>query len=168
MKRTRNVKLRGLVTCVSCEMPWEPLADGVCKQLCPHCGRLKDVRVARPKAMRPEDIGRVRSGRRVGVERANRKVALVLIGRGKLSCVRCGCDQVALLEINHKEGGGSKDNRARHSRFMRDIARRRRTIDDLELLCKPCNAIHALELKHGPLPMRVVWEPHTQAEREAA
>jgi hypothetical protein len=29
---------------------------------------------------------------------------------------------------------------------------------DLELLCRPCNAIHYLESKYGPLPLRVVWE----------
>jgi len=29
---------------------------------------------------------------------------------------------------------------------------------ELELLCKPCNAVHALELKHGHLPFRVIWE----------
>lgn len=25
-------------------------------------------------------------------------------------------------------------------------------------LGKSCNAVHALELKHGPLPFKVVWE----------
>ncbi len=43
-------------------------------------------------------------------------------------------------------------------KFYRDIALMRRTVEDLELLCKPCNAVHALELKHGQLPFRVVWE----------
>lgn len=41
--------------------------------------------------------------------------------------------------------------------FYREIAKLRRAVDDLELLCRPCNAIHYLELKHGPLPFRVVW-----------
>jgi len=44
-------------------------------------------------------------------------------------------------------------------RFYFDIASGKRKTDDLELLCKPCNAIHCLELKHGPLPMKVVWNP---------
>ena len=35
----------------------------------------------------------------------------------------------------------------------------KRTVDDLELLCRPCNAVHALELLHDPLPFVVVWNP---------
>jgi hypothetical protein len=35
----------------------------------------------------------------------------------------------------------------------------KRTTEDLELLCRPCNALHWLEMKYGPLPMRVVWTP---------
>jgi len=68
-----------------------------------------------------------------------------------------GCDRSELLEINHKEGGGGKELRGTGHKFYREIAKLRRAVDDLELLCRPCNAIHYLELKYGPLPFRVVW-----------
>ncbi len=71
-------------------------------------------------------------------------------------CVRCGCDDVRLLEINHKNGGGGKE---RLNGLTRAVATGARQTDDLELLCRPCNAIHALELRFGPLPFRVVWTP---------
>jgi hypothetical protein len=38
------------------------------------------------------------------------------------------------------------------------IAKMDRDVDDLELLCRPCNAVHYLEMRHGPLPFRIVWE----------
>jgi hypothetical protein len=61
------------------------------------------------------------------------------------------------LEINHVNGGGGKEMKSLGNKFYREIARLRRDVEDLELLCRPCNAVHALELKHGPLPFRVVW-----------
>ena len=32
-----------------------------------------------------------------------------------------------------------------------------RKVDDLELRCYVCNALHYLELKHGRLPMSIKW-----------
>lgn len=91
------------------------------------------------------------NGRRV------RKTALLLVGGGIVRCVRCGCDRAELIEINHKNGGGAKEIKGKGSRMVRDIALLRRAVGDLELLCKPCNAVHALELKHGPLPFVITW-----------
>ena len=48
--------------------------------------------------------------------------------------------------------------RTKGTQLYHDIASGKRKTDDLELLCKPCNAIHYLELKFGKLPMRVIWE----------
>ena len=86
-----------------------------------------------------------------------RSQALQIVARSmRPQCVRCGCDDMRLLEINHKNGGGTKENKGGMNRFL-DIVAERRSVDDLEILCRPCNAIHFLELKFGPLPMKVVW-----------
>lgn len=76
----------------------------------------------------------------------------------KLTCSRCGCDDTRLLEINHKSGGGRQEFKKAKTPIQNQIIHRNRTTDDLELLCKPCNHIHYLELKFKkPLPMQVVW-----------
>ena len=80
----------------------------------------------------------------------------------KLKCNRCGCNDLKLLEINHINGGGRQEykNSTHHGNvhFHRLIVTGRRKINDLELLCRPCNSIHYLELKFKrPLPMQVVW-----------
>jgi len=86
-------------------------------------------------------------------------------------CVRCGCDDFRLLEINHKIAC-SEDARERRTRSGQNICKcivnGSRTVDDLELLCRPCNAIHYLEHKlGGPLPIKVIWrggEKHTDMD----
>ena len=72
-------------------------------------------------------------------------------------CVSCGCDREELLEINHVNGGGGKEFKKKGNKFYIDIAKMRRETNDLELLCKPCNAIHYLELKFGNLPFQIKW-----------
>ena len=73
--------------------------------------------------------------------------ALALVGNGKIECVRCGCNEPELLEINHKNGGGHKEYKLLGITMISAILYHNRTTDDLELLCKPCNSIHYLELK---------------------
>jgi len=86
-----------------------------------------------------------------------RKKALSIIGNGKLECVRCGCNILSFLEINHKNGGGTTETRKLGSHLVHNIVKGSRKIEDLELLCKPCNAIHALELKHSNVPLKVIF-----------
>ena len=80
-----------------------------------------------------------------------------VIGGGKVQCVRCGCNDQRLLEINHKTGGGGKEMKGKSHAFYISIARLKRKTDDLELLCRVCNAQHYLEMKYGELPFLVVW-----------
>lgn len=42
--------------------------------------------------------------------------------------------------------------------FYRDIIALRRPVDDLEILCRVCNAKHYLEMKYGKLPIVVMWK----------
>jgi predicted RNA-binding Zn-ribbon protein involved in translation (DUF1610 family) len=151
-------RIRQVATCRSCWWVWRP-ATGLYTEKCPHCGKPKDVRLRKPADGWSSPVGFVPAKDRSTLSTRNkRKSVLLLVGNGVVSCVRCGCDNPALLEINHKEGGGAKDlKNGRGSAFYSSISQLKRGVDDLELLCKPCNAVHALELKHGPLPFRVVW-----------
>ena len=78
----------------------------------------------------------------------NRKLkALNLVGIAK--CIRCGCDEIDFLEFNHKGGGGCKEYKqgARIS-IMEKILTQKRNTDDLEILCRVCNALDFLERKN--------------------
>ena len=90
----------------------------------------------------------------------HRVFALKKIGFGVIVCVRCGCNDERLLEVNHKNGGGSQEHKKSiYSNFIHAIAVGRRKTEDLEILCRPCNAIHYLEKKYGKLPLRVIFNP---------
>jgi len=68
---------------------------------------------------------------------------------GKVACMNCGFNKnVDLLEINHINGGGRKEKVTR-IQFYRSIANKKRTIDDLDILCSVCNIAHFVELKYG-------------------
>ena len=86
------------------------------------------------------------------------KVLSKVAGAGELICVRCGCDKFEVLEINHINGGGLKETKRQNQKFYTKIVKGERNTDDLEILCKVCNAWHCLELKHGQLPFKVIWE----------
>lgn len=86
-------------------------------------------------------------------------VLQLIAGDGPIACVRCGCDDVRLVEINHRDGGGGKDRRKGSESWLIDIIAGRRSTHDLEVLCRPCNSVHALELRFGQdLGLRVVFD----------
>lgn len=152
-------KIREVATCRSCCWVWRP-STGRYVEACPRCGIPKDVRKRHVPVRNRErlaEYNRLNPGRSTKGTRATRRSVLLLVGNGDVHCVRCGCDNPSLLEVNHKDGGGAKEIKGRSQQFYRDITSLRRKTDDLELLCKPCNAVHALELKHGPLPFVVIW-----------
>ena len=84
---------------------------------------------------------------------------LLLVGKGQMQCTKCGCNKPGLLEINHINGGGSKEYHAAGGSggMYRAIANLEPLTEDLELLCKVCNARHYLELRHGALPYAIRW-----------
>ena len=151
--------IKDVVSCKQCEWTWRP-TTGFGHEACPKCGKIKSVRKRehKPNVAAVKEWRAHRPGYATEKDREYRRRAVLLVGRGVLSCVRCACDRHELLEINHINGGGGKELKGAGHRFYRDIALLKRPTDDLELLCRPCNAVHALELKHGPLPFRVVWE----------
>jgi hypothetical protein len=86
-----------------------------------------------------------------------RKRLLELVGRGKINCIHCGCDRQELLEINHINGGGTREN-AHPGKFYHGVVLGRRGIEDLELRCNVCNALHYLEMKYGNTGYSIVWD----------
>jgi len=65
--------------------------------------------------------------------------------------MECGCDFIDILEINHIKGGGRKEDREskasnRGKGFWLAIVMGRRITDDLDILCKVCNANHYVRL----------------------
>ena len=154
--------IKAVVSCRACDWSWKP-TTGFGNERCPKCGKVRSVRDRNYKGRK--NVAAIKKWRahRPGYAtewtRRYRRRAVLLVGRGVLACVRCGCDVPELLEINHKNGAGGKEHRELGQRFYTAIAKMRRIVDDLELLCRPCNAVHYLEMKHGPLPFRVVWEP---------
>jgi len=79
-----------------------------------------------------------------------------------MKCANCGCDEPRFLEVNHINGGGRKEQKTRGTGLTQNpillIQTGKRGIEDLNLLCKPCNALDHLERVFGKTPFRVVWE----------
>lgn len=97
---------------------------------------------------------------KLNYNKRQRLKALKRVGRDKIECIRCGCSDYRFLEINHKYGGGAKEYKqfGTHG-VIQSINRKNRTIRDLEILCKPCNGIHALELKYSiNIPLKVIFQ----------
>lgn len=151
--------IKAVVSCKGCLWTWRP-TTGFGHEACPKCGKVKSVRqrTHAPNLKAVNEWRRHRPGYATEKDREYRQRAVLLVGGGVVSCVRCGCDRPELLEINHINGGGGKELKRSGHKFYRDIALLKRATDDLELLCRPCNSVHYLELKHGDLPFRVVWE----------
>jgi len=66
---------------------------------------------------------------------------------GGAVCISCGCDEIAFLEINHINGGGSKEHKLRKCCLADSILSGKRSIEGLNVLCRVCNAIDFLKRK---------------------
>ena len=172
-RRKTSHPLKARVVCKKCcniFLPDTSVQRG--NRPCPHCGAMVDIRdrkgwfqewskknpekaEARKQAMilwnNKHDKERAKKNRSI-----MRKVIFNIVSDNNPVCENCGCDDPNLLEINHKNGGGTKEIRQKGRSFLQDIYSGRKT-DDLNLLCKVCNALHYLELKNGKLPFKVTW-----------
>lgn len=99
---------------------------------------MKDWRKKNPKKVKEIDA------------RAKRKLRMrVLEYLGGAKCKRCGCTDVRILEINHINFGGNKEQKEKgYWNFLRNILRDKRK-DEFEVLCRVCNAVHYCEEKFG-------------------
>ena len=78
-----------------------------------------------------------------------------------LKCAMCGCDDARFLEINHINGGGSKEAKTHtngtHNLILL-IHHGKRGVENLNLLCRACNSIDHLERVYGHTGLKAVWE----------
>ena len=77
---------------------------------------------------------------------------------GGARCVNCGCDFFDFLEVNHKNGCSKKEQK--EGRFIQSIYLRKRKTDDLNVLCRICNALDYLSKKKPKQSKRfnVIWD----------
>lgn len=77
--------------------------------------------------------------RKERLRRQRRKVIELLGGK----CVRCGCTDWRVLQVNHINGKGSQERRKKGSwGIYREILNGKRSIDDLDLRCANCNILY--------------------------
>lgn len=63
-------------------------------------------------------------------------------------CVACGIRDVRVLQINHRNGGGTRERLEAGlsgSKLVRDLLNGRRRLDDLDLRCANCNILFEYE-----------------------
>lgn len=94
-------------------------------------------------------------------QRTKLRALQIVAKRPDPKCVYCGCDDVRFLEVNHKEGGGAKEAIMSGNNFYWAIIKGRRNTDDLEIACRPDNALHYLKLKYGKSAdqFEILWKP---------
>ncbi len=156
--REISSQLKTVLHCRSCGWSWRRATERTTES-CPRCNKITGCRIR--KLIRSGFTNRANFKRKSAKEiySAFRKRVLLIVGDGVVKCAWCGCDNPALLEVNHKSGGGAKEIRecGGSTKLYWKIINRTRPIDDLNPLCKVCNAVHALELKHGKLPFVVSY-----------
>lgn len=89
----------------------------------------------------------------------NRKVKAFNVVGGAI-CRNCGCDELHALEFNHINGNGSREHRESGNKPIMDrLLTDKRNFDDLEVLCRVCNALDFIERKIPETKGRftVVW-----------
>lgn len=90
----------------------------------------------------------------------NRKLrAIKTVGEAK--CNNCGCDEIQFLEFNHINGNGSREYRESNRSSMMDrLLTGKRGFEDLEILCRVCNALDYLSRKNGEQAKRltILWK----------
>src|SRR3990167_1494667 len=164
-KARTKAELKKVIYCRKCLYTFASKENKI-SVICENCGKIIDARIRKAS----KDPNRVKKWNnwlktvdwkehRKEQNRKERVRVLLLVGKKDIKCVRCGCDDSRLLEINHKNGEGKKDfGDGRYMReFYRKIIRLERRVEDLEILCRVCNARHYLELKYGKLPIEITW-----------
>lgn len=77
---------------------------------------------------------------------------------GGKQCANCGCDEFSLLEINHINGGGRKEMKLKQNRQLyREIVNDKVNLNDYNVLCRVCNALHYVQEILGIKGHQVSW-----------
>ncbi len=77
---------------------------------------------------------------------------------GGLRCAGCGCDKFSILEINHIKGGGRRELRTTQNRQLyRAIMNDKVELNQYNVLCRVCNALHYVQDILGVAGHKVLW-----------
>ncbi|MCC6328007.1 MAG: hypothetical protein IT174_05805 [Acidobacteria bacterium] len=77
---------------------------------------------------------------------------------GGKRCANCGCTEFAILEINHILGGGRKELKLTQNRQLyRSIVNDKVDLNEYNVLCRVCNALHYVQDILGIRGHDVVW-----------
>ena len=77
---------------------------------------------------------------------------------GGRKCCNCGCNDFSVLEINHINAGGRKALKERQNRQLyRDIVNDRVNLNDYNVLCRVCNALHYVREILGVKGHQILW-----------
>lgn len=106
---------------------------------------------------RAKHPGKVKKQRKQVYEKRKYRAFEMVSKTGNVECESCGCDEITFLEINHINGGGCQEHK-QSSRIatMDRILKGERETNDLNLLCRLCNAHHHLESKNPEQAKRLV------------
>jgi len=100
--------------------------------LCPNCNIIHEYEIGKRNALSSST--------------SPHSAVIRLLG-GK--CVKCGSNDIRVLQINHLNGGGKTEYSARYGKdpetFYRNIMRKERSTSDLNVLCANCNWAYRYE-----------------------
>ena len=73
------------------------------------------------------------------------RVSILTLLGGK--CSKCGVDNYRILQVNHLDGGGRQEisEWTNRTAFYRAVLKKKRAVDDLNLLCCNCNILYEHE-----------------------
>jgi predicted RNA-binding Zn-ribbon protein involved in translation (DUF1610 family) len=165
-RKNTQAQLKDILVCRRCGWSWMRTELRI-TQPCPKCGQATDTRKNRGSR---DGLKKLQAWVKQNPKKAHvsakkgrdlmRRAAMMLVGKGDVICSGCGCDEYRALEINHINGGGTAEQGRKRSTLYRRIVYRIRETDDLNLLCRVCNARHYLELVLGPLPFDIRLNRH--------
>ncbi len=85
-----------------------------------------------------------------------RELAMEKLGGKK--CADCGCNEFAILEINHILGGGRKElKNGQNRQLYRAIVNDKVDLNEYNVLCRVCNALHYVRDILGITGHQVLW-----------
>lgn len=100
-----------------------------------------------------ENISQFKERARISLWNVKSRAFLILGGK----CACCGNDDIRVLQVNHKNGGGTQEKR-HGAEMYKAIIDGIRLTDDLDLRCANCNLIYEYERGKRSLPEGV--DPH--------
>lgn len=145
-------------------------AKGGSNPICPQCKGVREFRKKLCETCRVKNRQEHNLRKRENQNEADKKYyqkkrleVLSKIGRGKIECVYCKCDDLRILEINHINGGGCKetffgpDGTFGRIKMARNILKGTRGIDDLEITCRVCNANYYVKQAYQINNFEIKW-----------